>query len=282
MLALEVKRSPIRQPRAALAAARAVRQALVDETLTFPKPGLVSHIDSGSHIDMNAGMLLASAAALEPFFAKLYEAGARGSTMAELRTIGRAAESAMMRETGGVNTHRGAIFALGLLCAASGLASSGASGSLGSIVLERWSQDIGSASPDGRSHGAAAHRLFGAGGARAEAAGGFPTLYTTGRPALRHGRIVAPGDEEAARAQCCFALIAVVEDTNLLHRGGREGLGFARAAARTFLERGGIAAPDWRAAARAIHEAFVEQRLSPGGSADLLAATLLVDKLEAS
>jgi triphosphoribosyl-dephospho-CoA synthase len=84
------------------------------------------------------------------------------------------------------------------------------------------------------------------------------------------------GGDEAARVEACFALIAHVEDTNLLHRAGPEGLRFAQTAARTFLARGGVGQRDWRKRATAVHRAFVERQLSPGGSADLLAMTLFV------
>jgi len=94
--------------------------ALLGELETWPKPGLVSHIDSGSHGDMDAATFRASAAALASFFAELAVAGAAGGSMDVLRRIGLRAETAMLKATRGVNTHRGAIFGLGLLCAAAG------------------------------------------------------------------------------------------------------------------------------------------------------------------
>src|SRR5579859_3019299 len=90
------------------------------EVKTFPKPGLVSHIDSGAHSDMDAELLHRSADTLRPFFRDLALAGAAGAGMDRLRAIGIAAERAMLAATGGVNTHRGAIFGMGLLCAAAG------------------------------------------------------------------------------------------------------------------------------------------------------------------
>src|SRR5262249_15290708 len=92
--------------------------ALLRELAAWPKPGLVSHVDSGSHADMDAALLRASAETLRPFFAELARAGREGADMACLRIIGLRAEAAMLAVTGGVNTHRGAIFGLGLLCAA--------------------------------------------------------------------------------------------------------------------------------------------------------------------
>ena len=90
--------------------------ALKLEVLTWPKPGLVSHVDSGSHHDMNATTLFASAEALRPYFAELFEAAATDAPLHKLQSIGRFAEKSMLIATCGVNTHRGAVFTLGLLC----------------------------------------------------------------------------------------------------------------------------------------------------------------------
>jgi triphosphoribosyl-dephospho-CoA synthase len=106
---------------------------------------------------------------------------------------------------------------------------------------------------------------------------GFPTLYALGLPALRAAEALRPDDPEAVRVQICLALIADVEDTNLLHRGGATGLAFAQGAARDFLAAGGIGHPGWHARAQALHAAFVARNLSPGGCADLLAMTLFLD-----
>lgn len=257
--------------------------ALVAELETWPKPGLVSHVDHGSHADMTAATFRASATAIEPFFGELVAAGANGASMDRLRVIGVGAERAMLAATGGVNTHRGAIFGLGLLCAAAG-AHGDAFGwrpdVLCGIVRTRWGRPIVRGPIPLRSHGAEALRRYRAGGARAQAAAGFPDARNHGLPALRLGRGLAPGDPEAARVQAFFALLAVTEDTNLLHRGDAEGLAYAQEAAAGFLASGGVARPGWRTAAAAIHHAFVERRLSPGGCADLLAITLFLDALE--
>ncbi|WP_425284989.1 triphosphoribosyl-dephospho-CoA synthase MdcB [Methylobacterium pseudosasicola] len=255
--------------------------ALIDELETWPKPGLVSPVDSGSHHDMDAGTLRRSAAAIRPYFADLVAAGARGAEMDELRAIGLRAEAAMLAATGGVNAHRGAIFSLGLICAGAGAAGAApaAAEERAEAVGRLWGAAIARAPASADSHGGRATRRYGVGGASAEAAAGFPTVRAVGLPALRLGRARAPDDPEAARVQCFFALLAVVDDTNLLHRGGADGLDRAQAAAAGFLEAGGIAAPDWQDRAIAIHRNFVAARLSPGGCADLLATTLLLDAL---
>jgi len=258
--------------------------ALLGELAAWPKPGLVSHVDSGSHTDMDAPLLEASAAALHPYFAELGRAGQNDAPMDHLRTIGLHAEAAMLAATGGVNTHRGAIFGLGLLSAAAGYGLAGGHArsalNLGTIVARRWGDRIRRGPIPIFSHGAAALRRYGAGGARAEAAAGFPSVYEIGLPALRQGRRLRPEDPHAAAVQACFALIAVVEDTNLLHRGGLEGARYASAAAASFLAEGGVGTETWRSRAAGIHADFVSRRLSPGGCADLLAMTLFVDILE--
>ncbi|GJE81132.1 triphosphoribosyl-dephospho-CoA synthase MdcB [Methylorubrum thiocyanatum] len=262
--------------------ARIAARALRLELETYPKPGLVSHVDAGSHTDMDAGTFRASTAAVAPFFRALVGAGAAGAAMPALRRIGLDAEVAMRVATGGVNTHRGAIFGLGLLCAAAGALPRPAAGALGGFVRERY----GAAILDGpvllHAAGARVRRRHGVGGAPAEAAAGFPSVYRIGLPALRRGRAAQPCDEEAARVETCLALIAHVEDTNLLHRGGPDGLAFARDEAARFIGEGGVAQPDWRDRAEALHRAFVARRLSPGGSADLLAMTVFVDAIEAA
>jgi triphosphoribosyl-dephospho-CoA synthase len=263
-------------------AALAARSLLL-ELETWPKPGLVSHVDQGSHVDMDATTFRASARAIQPYFAAMSDAGAEGCDMWNLRIIGLDAEAAMLEATSGVNTHRGAIFGLGLLCAAAGARAAALVDhhvSLGAVVASRWGRDIVDGPVLLHSHGERARRRYGTGGARAEAALGFPSVYQVGLPGLRRGARLAAIDDEAQRVEACFALISSVEDTNLLHRGGRDGLRFARQAAGRFIRCGGVGRPGWRAHARAVHESFVARRLSPGGSADILAMSLFVDACE--
>jgi triphosphoribosyl-dephospho-CoA synthase len=269
--------------------AAAAVDALLAELETWPKPGLVSHLDSGSHIDMDASTFKASTLAISPFFGQLAVAGAAGADMDRLREIGVEAERAMLAATGGVNTHRGAIFGLGLLCAAAGAAWSASARArwrwrakfLAATVTRRWGHAILRGPIPLHSHGTNALRQFGAGGARVQAAAGFPIARDVGLPALRLGRSLAPEDPEAARVQSFFAILASMEDTNLLHRGGAAGLRYAQEEAVEFLRLGGVAQADWRVRAASVHRTFVERHLSPGGCADLLAIVLFLDALEA-
>lgn len=278
MSALPRPDTPIAPARIAAMAA----DALTAELVTWPKPGLVSLVDSGSHTDMDAGTFRRSIAAITPGLRACAEAGRQGASMQRLRAIGIAAEDAMLQATGGINTHRGAIFGMGLLCAAAGALGRPGPGQHGAALLcetvrRRWGERIVRLPVAISSNGTGVLRRFGAGGARAQAASGWPVVRRVGLPALLAGRHAAPGDENAARVQAFFALMAELEDTNLLHRGGEAGLRFAQDSARAFLDAGGVAAPDWQRRACALHRVFVERRLSAGGCADLLGLVVFVD-----
>ncbi|WP_395849897.1 triphosphoribosyl-dephospho-CoA synthase MdcB [Cystobacter fuscus] len=257
-------------------------RALYAELALHPKPGLVSPLDSGSHGDMDMGTFMRSLFSLRGYFRDIAAAGARGADFPELRALGLDAERRMLVATGGINTHRGALFSLGLLAAAAGALKheglSLAGAALGEAVRERWGRaliEAGHAARHDDSHGARAIRRYHVRGAREEASEGFPLVFTTALPAL-DGVLARTGCLERAMVQALFALMAVLPDTNLLHRGGAAGLDFVRDGARCFLEEGGVLAPDWRERALALHRACVARRLSPGGSADLLAATWFV------
>lgn len=260
----------------------AAADSLVLEMETWPKPGLVSHRDNGSHSDMDADLLRRSARVLEPWFSELAQAGADGAGMGRLRVLGMEAEAAMRAETGGVNTHKGAIFGMGLLAAAAGFrARIGSKRALGEIVSARWALDILAGPVELHSHGSHVARTYNAGGAREEAALGMPSIYGIALPAITWARSQAPDDGEAVRVHVCMALIAQVSDSNLLYRGGPDGLAFAQGQARAFIAEGSILQLDWSARAAAVHDRFVERNLSPGGCADLLAMALFVDRMEA-
>ena len=256
-----------------------VESALLEELATYPKPGLVSHVDSGSHKDMDAKCFADSIVSLRGYFQDVAEAGTRGAGMDELRGLGMAAEARMLDATHGANTHRGAVFTLGLLAAAAGRKlKSGANDSLGGIVKNLWGRDIMEFDRNASSNGLEALRRHGCGGARIEAASGFPSVYGVGLPAFKS--VVDSHGRNAARIHCLFALLEKVEDTTLVHRGGLEGLRWAREAAGDFNSNGGVNAPDWGARAASIHREFIKRNLSPGGVADLLTATIFAHRME--
>jgi triphosphoribosyl-dephospho-CoA synthase len=261
--------------------ARIAVGCLHTELVLYPKPGLVSLVDNGSHTDMTAATFVRSMFALRHYFARICRAGIDDAPFSVLKQLGIEAEARMLRATGGVNTHRGAIFSLGMLCAAigrgraQGMALSG--DGLRAILLIRWGEELAAHTrPAGtQSHGLQVADLHAASGAREEGALGLPSVFEVGLPAMR--RTLAAGRSmHQARVDALFALMAHVSDTNVFYRGGAQGALTVKRQATGFIEMGGTAHPDWRAYALDCHRILVAGKLSPGGAADLLAATCLV------
>jgi triphosphoribosyl-dephospho-CoA synthase len=260
---------------------RAATLALHDELALSPKPGLVTLTDRGSHTDMDAHTFMRSLFALRSYFVRIAELGAAGAPFAALERCGIDAEARMLAATGGINTHRGAIFMLGLLCASAGaLAAEGrlpTPPAVRAMLLARWGDTLAlRAQRVPTLPGGVAARRLGLRSASDEAALGFPTLFETAEPALRAAR--ARGLATAsAQLDTLFAVMAQLDDANLAHRGGLEGLQFAQAAARGFLAAGGAA--QGLEAAQAIGAEFVRRRLSPGGTADTLASACWLERV---
>ncbi|WP_414492900.1 triphosphoribosyl-dephospho-CoA synthase MdcB [Stenotrophomonas maltophilia] len=246
------------------------------ELACAPKPGLVTPFDTGSHDDMDAGTFLRSLFALRHYFTDVARAGAADAPFSTLRGHGIAAEAAMLRATGGINTHRGAIFSLGLLVAAAARCrrqqGHAASATQVCLAVQHWAGDFAAAPLDASSPGQRARARHGVPGVREQAAAGYPLLRDLAVPTLRHA-LHQGLPRDAAMCQTLMQLIAQVDDLNLLHRGGADGLAWAQQQARRFIVAGGAFAPGWQARLRGIGASFVARRLSPGGSADLLACS---------
>ncbi|MFZ6780320.1 triphosphoribosyl-dephospho-CoA synthase MdcB [Undibacterium sp. Ji83W] len=274
--------SPQRKHIAQQIAILAVR-SLYAELVLYPKPGLVSLRDNGSHVDMDAACFMRSLFSLRHYFRDIALAGAAGAEFNILKNLGIAAEQRMLKATKGINTHRGAIFALGMLSAAAGycLSRDGVltTTTVRQALISQWGQALAAHSaPDAAqylSHGLQAAKRYSASGAREEAALGFPSIFELALPrlqqSLREGRSLY-----LAQIDCFFTLMAHISDTNLYHRGGAAGIAYARDVAQNFLEQGGTADPQWLHTAENCHQEFIARRLSPGGAADMLAATCFV------
>lgn len=269
--------------RARWAAGQACR-ALLHEVCCTPKPGLVDGRNSGAHRDMDQFTFLDSTAVLHPYFAAVTSEGLGWEGPAEgllprLRAHGLEAEGRMARATGGVNTHKGAIFSLGVLCAAAGtLWRQGAAvtaadllGRAGAVAAPALADF---ARPLADTAGRALQRRCGVGGIRGEAAAGFPAVARWGLPALLHCLEQGFSWNGACCGALC-ALLAYVEDTNLLHRGGGAALALVQAQARAIVVEQ-PPEPVLLQRMAALDDALIAANLSPGGCADLLAATLLV------
>jgi triphosphoribosyl-dephospho-CoA synthase len=253
-------------------------RSLYQELALYPKPGLVSLVDTGSHDDMDASTFVRSLFSLRRYFLDIAFAGAKGCGFDTLRQLGIDAERRMLAATGGINTHRGAIFSLGLLCAAAGRAASWQPEMLRATLVDGWGEALAGHRGPAASNGALARARHAAPGAREQAAAGFPAIFELALPTLR--RTLAAGrGSRCARIDTLFTLMAELSDTNVYHRGGLAGARIVRETSLRFLARGGTAADGWMEDAVAAHRLFVKHRLSPGGAADLLAATCFVHAL---
>lgn len=252
-------------------------KALLDEVCTSPKPGLVDRDNSGSHQDMDLFTFLASAASLTPYYIRCAAIGMETAdsspeaTFSELRKAGLLAEQTMWEATGGINTHKGAIFTMGLLCGAAGRLHRPEWGyEDAALCREVAAMTTSAMEADLRDpgHNTAGEYLYvnhGIRGVRGEAARGLPSVLRVGLPAFRRGlsRELSRND---AGVYTLLALISQVEDTNLLHRGGAEKASRASNYCKTILENFVISE------VRELDGWFVRENLSPGGCADLLAA----------
>jgi triphosphoribosyl-dephospho-CoA synthase len=261
-------------------------RSLYHELALYPKPGLVSFQDNGAHRDMDAATFVRSLFSLRGYFVAIAEAGMREAGFAELQQLGLAAETRMLRATHGINTHRGAIFTHGILAAAAGCAAARdiapSDENLRDIVVSNWSRDLraiaiaGAATP---THGQLMAARHGVTGARGEALLGFPAVFDIALPGLRNA-LDRGADTQHALLHTFFVLLAETSDTNVLFRGGAEGLRFIQTQAGEFLERGSVFEAGWQERAESLHRQCSIQNLSPGGCADLLAAAWFVHQLQ--
>jgi triphosphoribosyl-dephospho-CoA synthase len=129
------------------------------------------------------------------------------------------------------------------------------------------------------SNGEQVRLRFGATGARGEAQAAFPHALRFGLPTLRAARCRGV-PEDCARLDALMAIMARLDDTCLLHRGGVAALATAKAGARAVLAAGGTATPVGIERLHRLHAELIALWASPGGCADLLGVTLFLDRLE--
>lgn len=277
--ALTLTPCPGEENRPALLAALAVGALLAEVELT-PKPALVDLRGSGAHADLTWGRMYRSASSLRPMFAAIARIAdgqvPSQSLREQLAMIGRKGEQMMLVATDGFNAHRGAIWSVGLLVA--GVAMCRACTSPREIAarageLARFSDRN---APANESNGSRACRRYRVQGAKGEALRGFPHVVEVGLPALREFRMKGIS-ETHARLDALMAIMSRLDDTCLLHRGGITALNAAKKGARAVLNAGGASTSSGMQALLALDFELLLHWASPGGSADILAATLFLD-----
>lgn len=281
------------------------QNALRLEVLTTPKPGLVDRNNNGSHRDMDMDMFFASTEAIAPFLGEMAALGLHhgrkidDGLFPKLREAGIRAEKEMFASTNGVNTHKGMIFSMGTICGAAGwyyrrfgkldvYTILKLCGKMTSAALER---DLAAISHTKRAnhavkkglsvsstHGENAYGRYGIKGVRGEVLAGFPTVRELSLPRWQKS-FKKTVDENDVCVQTLLHLMAHVDDTCVISRGGIEALAYVKEAARRTLAAGGIFAPNGVQILEDLDQAFISKNLSPGGSADMLAVTIFCGKL---
>ncbi|TCW00113.1 triphosphoribosyl-dephospho-CoA synthase [Biostraticola tofi] len=268
--------------RCATALSELATAALIDEARLSPKPGLVDSRGSGAHQDLTLALMERSARSLQPtFHALALHSWCRPVDVAlrqRVGKLGRDGERQMMAATQGVNTHRGAIWALGLLVSAAAML--GGQGSAAQITAQAAAlaclPDVDA--PKSFSKGLRATQRYKLPGAREEAQQGFPHIMQCALPQLRRSRRNG-ADDHLAQLDALMAIMASLSDTCVLSRAGLAGLQSMQLGARLVLAAGGCAQPAGRAALARLDGLMLAQNASPGGAADLLAATLFIDRI---
>lgn len=259
------------------------RTALLYEAVTTPKPGLVDAADNGAHSDMNLFSFMASASALGAWFEKAARIGmmelSEGETFARLRAEGMRAEQDMLRATRNVNTHKGALFSIGIACCAAGRMGEGASAekilACAGRIARHALEDFDGLNPEKVQTGGERQYLeMGRTGIRGEAAAGFPSVKEWGLPALEAALEKGMNINDAG-LNALLNLMARVPDSNILRRRGEDAL-------RMVQERAGMLCRNGftHEQLRRMNEDFIRENISPGGSADLLALTYFLHLIE--
>ena len=235
--------------------ARAASVALRDELDLTPKPGLVDRANSGAHRDMDYPMMMRSITALEPVFARLAEIAINGEPdAADLQTIGIEGERRMLEATGGVNTHRGALFSIGLaVVAAARIPSLGRCLTISAIRKMISSIACRMPRPEG-THGDGVRKRYGIPGALEAAREGYPEAAHVASMSDPHRMLLS--------------LMSRIEDSNVWHRAGADGAAYVKTVSRQALK---VSESEMPGLLRQLDADFMARRISPGGPADMLA-----------
>ena len=274
------QRSPQRAETLAARLATQASAALIDEARLTPKPGLVDGRGSGAHQDLTLALMERSARSLQPVFHALaLHSWLRPADIAlrqQVGEIGRAGEAQMMAATQGVNTHRGAIWALGLLVSGMAMLDGAATAQVACQTAAALARLPDKRAPRSFSKGLRATQRYQVPGAREEAQQAFPHICQLALPQLRRSRAAGAAEAEA-RLDALMAIMTSLSDTCVLSRAGLSGLQAMQQGAQQVLNRGGCATSAGRRALSRLDANMLNINASPGGAADLLAATLFLD-----
>ncbi|MGC6176354.1 triphosphoribosyl-dephospho-CoA synthase CitG [Lacrimispora sp. 38-1] len=281
---------PSREEEAAYRIGTMAYRALLEEVYTLPKPGLVDPYSNGAHTDMNVASFERSAKALKPYFVTMALEGERlweapPVLFETIRRIGILAERAMYQATGGVNTHKGLVFHLGILCGAAGACHR----SFGRVTLKQLMemeqamvrnvlvkevQNMETFVSKGEKN----LQKYGLTGARGEAISGYSSVFKISLPVMTMG--LYNGQEwNRIKLETLFHLMSQVDDSNILSRHNPGVLSQVKKIAAEFLKAGGAYRKESIDLLKELDKWFVKKNISAGGSADLLAVTIFLTLL---
>ena len=258
--------------------------SLLEEVGTTPKPGLVDKRNSGAHRDMDYPLFVKSSNSLAEYYRECARLGALGLPQAELtvklRKAGVAAEEKMFEATGGVNTQKGLIFSMGIMCAGWSTLIEEESQIDDEHLRNRFAEISGLLLTNDsatKTNGLKVLEKTGVGGIRKEALSGFANCFEPGvrtlREALARGRSF-----NGAAVETLLTLMTACEDSNVVHRGGIEALRFVKTTAAEILSRNYDEKTLLEDTSR-FDDECIRGNISPGGAADLLALTLMIHKI---
>lgn len=266
-------------------------RALLYEVSVNPKPGLVDPVSSGPHPDMDVFTFIDSAMSLRQYFNRCVEHGSsfHGDDLRALflaiRPAGVEAERAMFGATQGVNTHKGAIFSLGILVTADAYRANHSELSLQKIVqlmLKNLTvndfKGLADKAPESLTAGEKEYLAYGIKGIRGEAEAGFPTVFNVALPALRKHQ----GTKNQRLLDTLMTIVGNSVDTNLVKRAQTNDIvGWAHQQSKRYFALGGSRTVQGMAFLNELNTTFTQRNLSLGGSADLLILTIFLGLREA-
>jgi triphosphoribosyl-dephospho-CoA synthase len=273
------------------------QRAILYEVSTTPKPGLVDRFNSGSHNDMDFFTFMASTSVL---YKGLYECTLEGlrfedkditKLIDKVRKPGIQCEKEMFNVTKGVNTHKGIIFSMGIVCAVvgnlhrkSGNVRFAAEEICNEVkdaakgLVEKDFKGIGGKKT--LTHGEKLYKEYGLKGIRGEVESGFASIRKNTVEIIRKWKVDGQLPINDLFLEILFNIMSESEDTNVIVRGGFESLEYVRSVSKNFLQTGGMLQPGANEKLDMLNNEFVKRNISPGGSADLLAVAIFLGMIE--
>ena len=270
-----------------------VLEAMLLEANCAPAPGLVDRFNSGAHNDMDIYTFIKSSVALSSYmhnfvYMGYMHKGALDTLLAFIRPLGIEAEAAMFKATKGVNTQKGLIFLMGILCAAAGYVYRKYNIIKSTLVFDAVkimcqglvAKELGNLPHDRKlTSGERLYHQYGIRGIRGELEDGLPIIQDIALPAYKKA-ISLGATDDALLIYTLLSIMTATEDTTIINRHDQDTLIMVQKSAKKLLSNDDILQLDGFDAVKDLDRQFIEQWISPGGSADLLAATHFLYVLE--